>query len=381
MKFGTKVIHGYEMLDQETGASSIPLCKASTFHQKDVDCVQKYTYSRFGNPTRAAVEEAIASLENAKYGLAYSSGMAAIAGVLLAFKSGDHIVMCKDVYGGAFELAHEVMMNFGIEVTFIDATKLEEWEKAIKSNTKALYMETPSNPTLRITDIKGVCDIAKRHKIITILDGTFMTPQYQNPLELGVDIVIHSATKFLNGHSDVVLGVVVSNNEDYYAKLKKRQIVLGSLPGIEECWLLMRGLKTMKIRMDQSTKSAMEIAEFLEAHPLVKRVYYPGLKNHEGHDVHMRQATSGGAVLSFELACCDTVKKFLKAVSIPIVAVSLGGVESIISYPYTMSHACVPEEERKKQGVTDGLLRLSVGIEETEDLIQDLANALKVLEN
>ena len=237
-------------------------------------------------------------------------------------------------------------------------------------------METPSNPLLKITDIEGVVKIAKKHNLLTIIDNTFMTPQYLNPISLGVDVVIHSATKFLNGHSDVVLGLTVTNDEEIYKALKKQQIILGALPGVEECWLLLRGMKTMEIRMKKSTKTALKIAEYLEKHPKVKKVYYPGLKSHKGYEINKRQASSGGAVLSFELENCESVKKFFKNIKFPIVAVSLGGVESILSYPVKMSHACVPEEERLKQGITSGLIRLSVGIEDREDLIEDLEQAL-----
>ncbi|RRD39126.1 aminotransferase class I/II-fold pyridoxal phosphate-dependent enzyme [Leptotrichia sp. OH3620_COT-345] len=380
MKFGTKVLHGYNMIDKSTGASSISICQASTFHQSDIDNDQKYTYSRFGNPTREALEEAIASLEKGKYGLSFSSGMAAITAVLLSFSTGDHIVMCKDVYGGAFQLATEIFPRFGIEVTFIDETDINEWKKAIKRNTKAFYLETPSNPLLKITDIKAVVDIAKEHGIITIIDNTFMTPQYQNPISLGVDIVIHSATKFLNGHSDVVLGMIVTDSETIYQELKKQQIILGALPGVEECWLLMRGMKTMEIRMNKSSETALKIAERLEKHPKVHKVYYPGLKSHEGYEINKKQSSSGGAVLSFDLGCCEAVKQFFKHIKYPIVAVSLGGVESILSYPVKMSHACIPEEERLKMGITSGLVRLSVGIEDYEDLINDIEDALKIIE-
>lgn len=376
MKFGTKILHGYDMVDKNTGASSIPICQASTFHQHDIDSNQEYTYSRFGNPTRNALEKAMASLEETKYALAFSSGMAAITSVLLSFGKGDHIVMCKDVYGGTFQLATEIFPRFGIEVSFIDETDLLSWETAIKNNTKAFYIETPSNPTLKITDIQSVCKLAKKHNIKTIIDATFMTPQYLHPISLGVDIIIHSATKFLNGHSDVIMGIVAFNCDNLYSILKKQQIVFGALPGIDECWLLMRGLKTMKIRMEQSVKTAYEIAKFLESHKAVKKVYYPGLNSHPGHNTHMQQCSSGGAVLSFELENCEAVKEFFCKVKIPIIAVSLGGVESILSYPWKMSHACMPEEERVKQGVTSGLVRFSVGIEDTEDLLNDLKQAM-----
>ena len=380
MKFGTKIIHGYNIIDESTGASSISICQASTFHQNDIDDDQKYTYSRFGNPTREALEDAIASLEKGKYGLAFSSGMAAITAVLLSFSKGDHIVMCKDVYGGAFQLVMEVFPRFGIEVSFVDETDVSEWESAIKENTRAFYMETPSNPLLKITDIEAVVSIAKKHNLKTIIDNTFMTPQYQNPISMGVDIVIHSATKFLNGHSDVVLGMIVTDDETLYKEMKKQQIILGALPGVEECWLVLRGMKTMEIRMNKSSETALKIAEYLEKHPKIEKVYYPGLENHEGYETNKKQSSGGGAVLSFDLGCCEKVRKFFKLVKYPIVAVSLGGVESILSYPYKMSHACVPEEERIKMGVTSGLIRLSVGIEDSEDLINDIENALSKMD-
>lgn len=364
------------MIDNTTGASSISICQASTFHQNDIDDDQKYTYSRFGNPTREALEEAIACLEKAKYGLAFSSGMAAITAVLLSFSTGDHIVVCRDVYGGAFQLMNEVFPRFGIEVTYVDETNNDEWEKAIKENTKAFYLETPSNPLLKITDIEEVVKIAKKHNLLTIIDNTFMTPQYQNPIPMGVDIVIHSATKFLNGHSDVVLGLVVTNDEETYKLMKKQQIILGALPGVEECWLLLRGMKTMEIRMLKSSNSALKIAKYLEQHPKVKKVFYPGLESHEGYEINKKQATCGGSVLSFDLGKCIYAKQFFKYVKYPIIAVSLGGVESILSYPVKMSHACVPEEERLKQGITSGLVRLSVGIEDVDDLIEDIEQAL-----
>jgi cystathionine beta-lyase len=268
------------------------------------------------------------------------------------------------------------MKRFGIEVTFIDETNLDQWEQAIRPNTRGLYLETPSNPLLSVTDIAGVVAIAKAHHLVTMMDNTFMTPQFQKPLALGVDVVIHSATKFINGHSDVVAGLVVTNDEEWHNQITLQQKVLGGILGVEDCWLTMRGLKTMGLRMEQSATSAERISQMLEAHPAVKKVHYPGLPSHPDYEVHKRQATSGGAVLSFELADQQAVYTFADALKLPIAAVSLGGVESILSYPVTMSHACVPKEEREKQGVTEGLLRLSVGIEDTDDLLEDLAQAL-----
>ncbi len=376
MKDKTKFIHGYHAFDEESGASSIPIYQCSTFKQASIKDGQAYTYSRFGNPTRTALEEAVAALENGKYATAFASGMGAISAVLLSFNQGDHLVMCKSIYGGTFQLVNEVMNRFGIEVTFIDETNLDEWEQAIRPNTRGLYLETPSNPLLSVTDIAGVVAIAKAHHLVTMMDNTFMTPQFQKPLALGVDVVIHSATKFINGHSDVVAGLVVTNDEEWHNQITLQQKVLGGILGVEDCWLTMRGLKTMGLRMEQSATSAEGISQMLEAHPAVKKVHYPGLPSHPDYEVHKRQATSGGAVLSFELADQQAVYTFADALKLPIAAVSLGGVESILSYPVTMSHSCVPKEEREKQGVTEGLLRLSVGIEDTDDLLEDLAQAL-----
>ncbi|WP_427814637.1 trans-sulfuration enzyme family protein (plasmid) [Enterococcus sp. 22-H-5-01] len=380
MENNTKLIHGYRAFDETTGASSIPIYQCSTFKQTSIKEGQPYTYSRFGNPTRAALEEAVAAMENGNYAVAFASGMSAISAVLLSFDQGDHLVMCKSIYGGTFQLVNEVMQRFGIEITFVDETDLTAWEEAIRPNTKGLYLETPSNPLLSVTNIAGVVSIAKAHGLVTMIDNTFMTPQFQNPLDLGVDIVIHSATKFINGHSDVVAGLVITNDPVWHEQIFLQQKVLGGILGVEDCWLTMRGLKTMGLRMEQSVRSAEKISQMLDQHPAVKKVNYPGLKSHPGYEIQKQQASSGGAVLSFELADQEAVFAFAEALKIPIAAVSLGGVESILSYPVTMSHACVPKEEREKQGVTDGLLRLSVGIEDTADLLADLTQALAKVE-
>lgn len=380
MRDNTKLIHGYNVFDEVTGASSIPLYQCSTFKQTSIKEGQDYTYSRFGNPTRSALEQAVAAMEDGRYGIAFASGMSAISAVLLSFNQGDHLVMCKSIYGGTFQLVNEVMKRFGIEVTFVDETDLKAWEKAIQPNTRGLYLETPSNPLLQVTDIQRVVELAKAHQLVTMIDNTFMTPQFQKPLALGVDVVIHSATKFINGHSDVVAGLVVTNDEKWGQQIKLQQKVLGGILGVEDCWLTMRGMKTMGLRMAQSAHSAEKISQLLETHPAVKKVHYPGLPSHPGYQIQQKQATSGGAVLSFELADQEAVYTFAEALELPIAAVSLGGVESILSYPVTMSHACVPKEEREKQGVTEGLLRLSVGIEDTEDLLADLEQALGKLE-
>ncbi|WP_053368040.1 trans-sulfuration enzyme family protein [Bacillus sp. FJAT-27245] len=377
MKLDTKLIHGGPLVDKYTGSSSIPIYQSSTFHQENFAESQEFTYARFGNPTRKALEETIACLEFAEYGYAFSSGMAAISAVLLNFSHGDHVVLCKDIYGGAYQLVIEMFPKYGIEYSFVDETDLSAWEKAVKENTKAFYIETPSNPLLTITDIKGVVALAKQHNILTIIDNTFMTPIYQNPIKLGVDIVIHSATKFINGHSDVVAGMVVTNNERIADMLCKTQKMFGSMLDPHNCWLVLRGIKTMKIRMEKEVENAEFIANELQKHSKVKAVYYPTLANHEGKEIHFSQAGSGGAILTFDLGSYENVKTFFANVSLPIVAVSLGGVESILSYPFTMSHAVVPEEERIAMGVTEGLIRLSCGIEDKHDLLNDIYKALE----
>ncbi|QIL46164.1 aminotransferase class I/II-fold pyridoxal phosphate-dependent enzyme [Vagococcus coleopterorum] len=372
----TKLLHGYPVVDQFTGAASIPKYQASTFNQKEILGTQDYTYTRFGNPTVAALEEGIATLEGAKFGFAFSSGMAAISTVLMLLKAGEHVILPLEVYGGTCQFVNDILPNYNIEASFVDCSDIEAVKAAVKPNTKMLYIETPSNPLLKVTDIKAMVEIAKANNLMTALDNTFMTPLYQKPLEMGVDMVIESATKFLNGHSDVVAGLLATNDEELAATLKVYQKSFGGILGVEDSWLILRGMKTMGIRMEKSVQNATAIAEYMAKHPKVKNVFYPGLASHPNHDVHMSQAANGGAVLSFELADENAVADFSAALNVPIIAVSLGGVESIVSYPRTMSHACISEEERQEQGVTQGLLRFSCGIEDTEDLLADLEAAL-----
>lgn len=377
MEINTKLLHSYPVIDKETGASSIPKYQASTFHQDDVFNHTGFNYTRFGNPTVEAAEKCVAMLENAKHGLGFSSGMAAINSVLFLLSQGDHLVLGKNIYGGTFQTVTEFLERFGVEYTFVDEANVSEWQAAVKENTKMFYLESPSNPLLTITDLKEVCDIAKENDILTACDNTFMTPLEQSPLELGVDIVIHSATKFINGHSDIVAGLVVTNDDDLNDTLKRYQKALGGVLSVEDAWLLLRGVKTMGLRMEKSIRNANEIANFLKEKSQIKEIYYPGLESHTNHDIHMKQAKSGGAVLSFELETQEQVEQLFNHCQIPIVAVSLGGVESILSYPWLMSHACMEESERLKMGVTPTLVRLSCGIEDAEDLIKDLDQAIK----
>lgn len=376
MKFGTKLIHNGNEVDPYTGALSIPIYQASTFHQPNIENLGKYDYARSGNPTREALENTIAQLENGVRGFAFSSGMAAISSVLSLFSAGDHIVICEDVYGGTFRIATKVLNRFGIEFTFVDASEISEIESAIKSNTKGLYLETPSNPLLKITDLREAIKIAKRNDVIVIVDNSFLSPYFQKPLDLGADIVVHSATKFIAGHSDVIGGLAVVKSEELARDLYTIQNSFGAVLGPQDCWLTLRGLKTLKVRMDVYEQTAQKLANWLLSNESVEEVYYPGLKNHPGHDIHFEQASGGGAVLSFTLKTIDQTIRFLQNVENVAVAVSLGGVETIVSYPVKMSHAAIPKDVRDRLGVKDTLIRVSVGLEDVEDLIASFQKAL-----
>lgn len=376
MRFETKLLHNGKEIDKETGAASIPIYQASTYHQFRVDQPSEYEYARVGNPTRQALEETIAVLEQGTAGFAFSSGMAAISTVFLLFSQGDHLIVSQDVYGGTYRMLTTVLSRLGIEVTFVDTTNLAAVEQAIQPNTKAIYVETPSNPVLKVTDLQGIAQLAKQYQLRTIVDNTFLTPVFQNPLNFGFDIVIHSATKFIGGHSDVLAGLVVVGDERLAAKVRSLQIVFGAVLGAQDCWLLLRGLKTLQTRMKTSTEHAQKIAEWLSQHPEVEKVYYTGLADHPGHELQAKQASAHGAVLSFDLGTKEKAVNFMNHLKIPLVAVSLGAVESILSYPAQMSHASMPKNVREQYGITDGLVRLSVGLEHVADLIEDLDQAL-----
>ncbi|MFS0577121.1 cystathionine beta-lyase [Sporosarcina sp. 179-K 3D1 HS] len=375
----TKFIHASTSGDfeQKTGAVNVPIYLSSTFHQENFDSFGPYDYSRSGNPTRDALEKTIAELEGGARGLAFASGMAAISSAFMLLKSGDHIVVTEDVYGGTFRFITQVLTKFGIEHTFVDLADLEATAQAIQPNTKVIYMETPSNPRLGITDIAGIVEIAKANGCLTFLDNTFMTPLYQRPIELGVDIVLHSATKFLSGHSDIIAGLAVTKDEELGNQLAFIQNSFGAILGAQDSFSLIQGIKTLGARLAQSSASAKKIAAYLNEHPLVEHVFYPGLTGHPGHAIHASQSSDAGAVLSFRLPNRETAKAFVDQVQIPVFAVSLGGVESILSYPAQMSHAAMPKEEREKRGITDGLLRFSVGLEHVDDLIADFDQALQ----
>ncbi len=378
--FQTKLLHNNHKYDPETGAVSVPIQHASTFHQKDIDAFGKYDYSRSLNPTREALEEVIAELEEGTRGFAFSSGMAAISTAFLLLSKDDHVVITEDVYGGTFRMVTEVLTRFGIEHTFVDMTNLDEVKEAIRPNTKLFYVETPSNPLLKVTDIQAISSIAKKHGAFTFVDNTFLTPALQKPLALGADIVLHSATKFLSGHSDVVAGLAVVKDPDLAARLAFLQNSFGAVLGVQDAWLVLRGIKTLHVRLEQSVKSAEKIAAFLKAHPSIMKVHYPGLEDHPGYELQKKQAVNGGAVLSFELEDEQTMRTFVEKVQLPVFAVSLGAVESILSYPAKMSHAAMPASEREQRGITDSLLRLSVGLENADDIIEDFKAALTAAE-
>jgi cystathionine beta-lyase len=376
-KFATRLIHFGAEIDPQTGASSVPLYQASTFHHFSLENPPEYDYTRSGNPTRQALEDYIAMLEGGTRGFAFSSGMAAISAAFMLLSAGDHVICTEDVYGGTYRLLSSILSRMNIETTFVDMTEIEAVKAAWKSNTKAVFLETPSNPTLKITDIAEVTEWAKHHGLLTMLDNTFMTPYHQRPIEFGIDIVLHSATKFLGGHSDLLAGLAVVNSESLGSRLKQTQNGLGNVLGVQDSWLLIRGMKTLQARMEFSEKSALLLANWLDQHSAVTKVYYPGLLNHPGRAIHEKQSLGYGAVVSFDTGSEEIAKQVLALVKIPLVAVSLGAVESILSYPAMMSHAAMPREVRLQRGITDGLLRYSVGLEHIDDILADLEQALK----
>lgn len=377
MQFGTRLVHGEGDGDPATGAVSVPIYQSSTFAQSDLDEPGPYSYARSGNPTRAALEQGIAGLEGGCRGFAFSSGMAALSTVLALFSAGDHLVLGEDIYGGTYRVLTRVFRRFGIDASFVDAGDVDGLAGAIRPNTKALLLETPSNPYLRITDLAGAAALAQQRGLLTIVDNTFMTPYLQRPLELGCDVVVHSATKFLGGHSDVVAGLAVARQPAVAAELGFLQNALGAVLGPQDSWLVLRGMKTLQVRLEREQRSAERLAQWLRARPEVQAVYYPGLTDHPGHDVHARQAAGPGAVLSFRLKSAEVAWRLYRRRRLAALAVSLGGVESILSVPARMSHASLPDWRRAELGIDDTLVRLSVGLEDAEDLIADLAQAME----
>jgi cysteine-S-conjugate beta-lyase len=376
MSILTDLVHAGHWGEDPTGTSSLPIFRGSTFSQGDPRNHKGWDYGRSGNPTRAAVEEAIAKLEGGVAGYAFASGIAAVTSTLMTLSSGDHVVVGEDIYGGSFRALTTIFARWGLGVTWVDAADLEQVEKAITSSTKAILVETPSNPLLRICDLRGIASIAHRHGLLAWVDNTFQTPLLQRPLDLGFHASIHSATKFLGGHSDVVAGLVAVSDLGFGRRLYAVQNGMGAILGPDDSWMVLRGIRSLGARMEVHQRHAMRLANWLQARQEVSGVHYPGLASHPGQALHASQATGPGAVLSFDLGSESAAEAFLRAVKIPLTAVSLGGVESILSWPCRMSHASMPRDERLKRGIGDGLLRLSVGLESPDDLEADFAGAL-----
>ncbi|MDR7073593.1 bifunctional cystathionine gamma-lyase/homocysteine desulfhydrase [Fictibacillus barbaricus] len=376
MKRKTQLIHGGIPSDKQTGAVSFPIYQVSTYKQDEVGVHKGYEYSRTGNPTRNALEELIKDLEGGKRGFAFGSGMAAITAVMMMFNTGDHVILTDDVYGGTYRVMSKVLNRLGIESTFVDTTDVEKIEAALKPNTKALYVETPTNPLLKVTDIEAAAKWAKSKNLLFMVDNTFNTPYWQNPIELGADIVLHSATKYIGGHSDVVAGLVVVNDEKLGEDLHFVQNSTGGVLGPQDSWLLIRGIKTLGLRMEAHESNTKKIVEFLKNHPSVEKIYYPGLEEHPQHEIAKKQSGGFGGMVSFDVGSESKANAVLQKVKYFTLAESLGAVESLISVPARMTHASIPAERRAELGITDGLVRISVGIEDVEDLIEDLKNAL-----
>jgi cystathionine beta-lyase len=377
MKRGTLLIHNGHETDPVTGALGVPVIQTSTFDQGDLSEPREFDYARSGNPTRKALEEIIASLEGGAQGYAFGSGIAAVSSVLGILAGGDHIIAAEDIYGGSWRILNTFYRRWGLECTVVDASDPDTIRRAVKPNTKALFLETPSNPLLKIIDLKTCLDIARDAELISVVDNTFMTPYLQRPIELGADIVVHSATKFLGGHSDVILGLAVTRTKELGRRVYAVQNGFGAVPGPWDVWLVMRGIKTLKARLDVQEASARRLAQWLLDHKRVSAVFYPGLEDHPGRKIHEAQADGAGAVLSFRTKTAEDALRFLSKVEYAAAAVSLGGVETIASYPVRMSHAAMPVEERQRLGITDTLIRISVGLEDPEDLIADFDRALE----
>jgi cystathionine gamma-lyase / homocysteine desulfhydrase len=376
MRRKTRLIHGGITGDERTGAVSVPIYQVSTYKQDGVGQHRGFEYSRTGNPTRHALETLIADIEGGHAGFAFGSGMGAITSLLMLFKSGDHIIFTDDVYGGTYRLISKVMNRFDLSVSFVDTSDAAKVKEAIQSNTKAIYVETPTNPLLKITDLQAVSEIAKENDLLFIVDNTFSTPYWQNPIDQGANIVLHSATKYLGGHSDVVAGLVVVDSEKLAEDLHFVQNSAGAILGPQDSWLLMRGIKTLGIRMEEIESNTKRFVEFLQNHPKVSSIYYPGLESHKGSEVHSKQARGAGGMISFDVGSEENAEKLLTNVRYFTLAESLGAVESLISVPAKMTHASIPAERRAELGITDGLVRVSIGLEDVEDLIEDVERAL-----
>ncbi len=376
----TALIHGGISNDARTGAVNVPIYQTSTYQQDGLGKMRGYEYSRTGNPTREALEALIAELEEGVAGFAFASGMAAITAVLSLFHAGDRVLISSNVYGGTFRLLAKVFDHFNISYTIADTTNPAKYEADITDDVKAVIIESPANPLMTVTDIREIADISHKHGLLVIVDNTFMTPYLQKPLTLGADIVVHSATKYLGGHSDVVAGLTVVNSKELAEKIAFIQNSTGGVLPPFDSFLLIRGIKTLGVRMDRHVENALKAAEFLQNHKAVKNVYYPGLKTDPGYETNLKQAKNGGFMISFELHKNYDIEKFFESLKLAILAESLGGVESLVCHPSTMTHASIPADIRAKVGITDGLIRLSTGIEDIRDILADLDQAIAASE-
>jgi cystathionine gamma-lyase/cystathionine beta-lyase/cystathionine gamma-lyase/homocysteine desulfhydrase len=377
--FATKAIHAGQYPDPETGAVSVPIYPTSTYVQQALGKNKGYEYARVSNPTRTRLEENLAELEGGLASRVFASGMAAINAICAMYKSGDHIVCGNDLYGGVPRLFNQVLANFGMEFTYVDTTDPGNVDRAIRKNTRMVYVETPTNPLMSLSAIEAISQICRRKKVELVVDNTFMSPYFQQPILLGADMVVHSTTKFLNGHSDGLGGVVVCTTQQQAEKLAFVQKAAGAILSPFECWLVLRGVKTLAVRMEQHDRNGRFIAEFLARHKKVRKVFYPGLPEHPQHELAQRQMTGFGSMITFETGSLANAKKMLKRVRLCSLAESLGGVETLISHPATMTHAALGEKGRREIGITDGLVRISVGIENVEDIQDDLEDALAAI--
>ncbi|MEN3331435.1 MAG: hypothetical protein V7641_800 [Blastocatellia bacterium] len=376
MKFSTIAIHAGQEPDPATGAVSVPIYQTSTYAQEGIGKHKGFEYARTQNPTRLACEKNLAALENGRFGYAYASGMAATNAVMTLLQAGDHVIVSDNTYGGTFRLFDKILRKFGLEFTYVDAREPQNVEDAARAETRMVFIETPTNPVMSLVDIAAVAEMTKRRGIRLVVDNTFMSPYFQRPLELGADIVVHSTTKYLNGHSDSIGGVVVLNDEEDARQMAFIQNAAGAILSPMDAFLIMRGTKTLAVRMRQHDENGRQVAQFLAEHPAARKVYYPGLKSHPQHELARRQMSGFGGMISFETGSLANASRVLESVRLCTLGESLGGVETLISHPATMTHASVPEIERNRLGITDGLVRISVGIEDVEDIISDLDQAL-----
>jgi cystathionine beta-lyase/cystathionine gamma-synthase len=377
MGFSTTAIHAGQKPDPTTGAVITPVYLTSTYAQEELGKNKGFEYGRKHNLTRQSLEANIAALEKGKYGVAFSSGLAAIHALMGLVRAGDHIIVSDNVYGGTYRLFQLIMKDFGLDFSWVDTSDIKNIENAIRDNTKMVFLETPSNPMLILTDLEAASGICKSHNLISVCDNTFMSPYFQNPLTLGIDIVVHSETKYINGHSDVIGGILLTDSSDIHQRLRYIQNAIGAVPSPFDCWLVLRSTKTLAVRMERHNSNAVAFANYLHVSGIARKIYYPGLISHPQHELAKKQMRGFGGMISADLGEAELAKKLFKNVKVFTLGESLGGVESLISHPATMTHASVPKADRERMGITDGLVRFSVGIEDIEDLIADVENSIK----